>query len=139
MSAAVRAACKDNDKVHVNGVRALGYLLAIQIQQGETGGPGCVSNGSKAAGAGVETDAAHWWGQDWLAQGSQCLQNSLASRNEKVTLHCMLLIASSDWLRHCAFAVMVQCMHAIKSHEEEEPGRLDRNVLAVKAFTRQSI
>ena len=86
-SAAVRAACQDNDKVHIHGVRALGYLLAIHTPQGEPDGPGCVSNGGKPAGGGVEADAAHWWGQDWLAQGSQCLQTSLASRNEKVTLH----------------------------------------------------
>ena len=69
------AACQDNDKVHVHGIRALGYLLAIKLLP-------C-------------NHAQGWWGKAWLPQATQCLQTSLASRVEKVMLHAALEIEAN--------------------------------------------
>lgn len=67
------AACQDNDKVHVNGVRGLGNLMAIHHL------PLALANGHT-------TDSrCQWWGQAWLPQGIISLQTSLASSTEKVT------------------------------------------------------
>ena len=71
--AAAMTACQDSDKVQVNGIRAIGNLLAIQQI------PSAVFTASHAI-----NSCTHWWGEAWLDQGISCLHTSLASSTEKV-------------------------------------------------------
>ena len=71
--AAAMTACQDSDKVQVNGIRAIGNLLAIQQL------PSAVFIGCHAT-----NSCSQWWGEAWLDQGISCLHTSLASSTEKV-------------------------------------------------------
>ncbi|DBA95791.1 TPA: hypothetical protein ACH3X1_001342 [Trebouxia sp. C0004] len=73
LAAAAMAACQDNDKVQVNGIRAVGNLLAIQQL------PSAVFTATHAT-----NSCSNWWGEAWLDQGISCLYTSLASSTEKV-------------------------------------------------------
>ncbi|DBA99192.1 TPA: hypothetical protein ACH3X3_011813 [Trebouxia sp. C0006] len=73
LAKAAMTACQDSDKVQVNGIRAIGNLLAIQQI------PSAVFTASHAI-----NSCTHWWGEAWLDQGISCLHTSLASSTEKV-------------------------------------------------------
>ncbi len=73
--AAAVTACQDSDKVQVNGIRAMGNLLAIQQL------PSAIFTASHAT---ISCSQYQWWGEAWLDQGISCLHTSLASSTEKV-------------------------------------------------------
>ncbi|DBA69737.1 TPA: hypothetical protein ACH3X2_012467 [Trebouxia sp. C0005] len=102
LAKAAMTACQDSDKIQVNGIRALGNLLAIQQLPSALCTAGHATN-----------SCCQWWGEAWLDQSISCLHTSFASSTEKVQWNACY--ATGNLLKNYAAAALAAKRRQLQS------------------------